>query len=238
MITLPQVTGNTLDLSVSPKFAFEHDREGAFPNGQSALKYIIDTEIKTGAWHDEILTTLPDNAVIVDVGMNVGLFSLYLESRNRKFYGIEPCGYHIDVAKELFEKFGFDATIYEGVLYSKDGMVTLWEAPENTTSNRVGAGAPTKVESRRLKTFLEENEIDEVDLLKIDVEGAEKAIILEDKTIGEALRKCKLIFIETHVGDAYMTVAEKNELVVKIIGFGFSCREAKRAGSYYFTRQT
>lgn len=236
MINLPLVNQDSLDLSVSEKFSAEYHKHGAFPNGLSPYKFIVETEINTGAWFDNVLCELPDNAVIVDIGMNVGLFTLYLGAKSRKFYGIEPCEYHIEIAKELFEKLGYDVTVYKGVIYNKNGMVGLWEAPENTTSNRVGDTAPTKVESKTLKSFFDENGIEKVDFLKMDCEGSEKQIILQDPTIDEALKKCKTIFIETHCGDAYMSLEEVNLLVDKIVGLGFKCRESIRKGSFYFTQ--
>lgn len=228
MIELKQYNGNVIDLSQSAKFAYHYHKPGAY------AKYILENEINNGMWADEILGTIADDAVIIDAGMNVGLFSLYLEAKNRTFYGVEPCAQHILVANDLLAKFGHAFCIYEGVLFNKDGMVTLCEAPENTTSNRVGEGGGLKVESRRLKTFLEERNIEEVGLLKLDVEGSEKQIILEDPSIGEALAKCKIVFIETHVAPGYMTIEERDAMLEKIQGFGFTVLEARRAGSYYF----
>lgn len=229
MIELKQVTGPTIDLSISNKFVYHYNKAGSF------AKYILDAEINAGLWYDELLATLPDNAVIVDVGANVGLFSLYLEARQRKFYCVEPAFNHNLVMRDLFDRLGYNAEIFEGVIYNKDGEAPYLEEPQNTTSNKVGEGG-RPVKSKTLLTYFNDNNLQEVDLLKLDCEGSEKSIVLEDPTVGEALQRCKLIFVETHTGGPYMTLEEAKALVVKIGSLGFYVSGGAREGSYYFKR--
>ena len=230
MINLTQVNGEVIDLSISPKFVEHYNKEGAF------AKFILDNELNPGSWYDDILAQLPDDATIVDVGMNVGLFTLYLPSKQRKFYCVEPCIEHIVVARELFTKFGYDYSIYSGVVYSSDGVVKLFEEPQNTTSNRVGSDGKKSVESVTLKTLFENYKLDKIDLLKLDCEGAERQIILQDPTVQDALSKVKVLFLETHTGDGtvYMTVEEKDALLDKIKSFGFTYKAGNRHDSHYF----
>jgi FkbM family methyltransferase len=226
-IELKQVTGTTLDLSVSNKFVYHYNKSGSF------AKYILDAEINAGLWYDDVLRGLPDNAVIVDVGANVGLFSLYFEAKQRKFYCVEPAFNHNLVMRDLFDKLGYNAQIFEGVIYNKDGEAPYLEEPQNTTSNKVGDGG-RPVKSKTLLTYFNDNNLQNVDLLKLDCEGSEKQIILDDPTIDEALKRCKLIFIETHTGKPYMTLSERDALIEKINKLGFHFTEGARQGSYYF----
>lgn len=227
MIALKQISGNIIDLSESEKFN-EHYKK---PN--SYAKYIIDREINVGFWHDSLLERLPQDAVIVDAGTNVGLFTLYLNSQRRKFYCIEPTHSHIEIAKDLFGKLNVDAEIFEGVIYNKDGEVNLFQESTNSTMNRVGQkGSP--VPSLTLKSFFEKYNLEKVDLLKLDVESAEKQIVMEDETVGEAFDKCRLVFIETHPQDGFGNHVNENDIIEKMKTFGFIHKVGKREMSHYF----
>src|ERR1035437_8676031 len=174
MINLTQVNGEVIDLSISPKFVDHYNKEGAF------AKFILDNELNPGAWYDDILAQLPDDATIVDVGMNVGLFTLYLPAKQRKFYCVEPCEAHIEVAEELFSKFGYNAQIVKGVISNKCAPVRFFEEPQNTTSNRIGQDGKKVVQSNTLFNFFKIPELAKVDLLKVDAEGSERDIFLYD----------------------------------------------------------
>lgn len=228
MIALKQLRGQVVDLSVSARFICHYHRYG------SLAPYIIDNEINNGGWYDELLTSIPEDAVIVDIGANVGLFSAYIGGPGRTYYCVEPCENHTIVLKDLMGSLGYVAHVYKGVIYNHHGMVNLVEAPENTTSNRVVEWGGLSVQALTLNAYFEILGLESVDFLKMDCEGSEKQIILEDPTIGEALKKCKLIFIETHTGDGYMTLSERDELVARVAGFGFKVVPGKRAGSFYF----
>ena len=171
--------------------------------------------------------------MIVDAGANVGLFSAYLNNGKRKFYCIEPTPAHVEIAKELFEKINCNAIIFEGVLFNKNGEVNLFEEKTNSTMNRVG-GTGKGVPALTLKTFLEKYNLSNVDLLKLDVESAEQQIIMEDETVGDALQKCKLVFIEVHPQDGFGNHVDVDGIINKMKSFGFTHKEGKREMSHYF----
>ncbi len=232
MIELTQVSGELLDLSISPKFVEHYNKPSAF------AKFILDNEINNGSWYDDLLANLPDDATIVDVGMNVGLFSLYLPAMHRKFYCVEPCEAHIEVAQELFDKLGYNVQIAKGVISNRVAPVKFFEEPQNTTSNRIGNDGNKIVQSNTLFNFFKIDGLEKIDLLKIDAEGSEKDIFLYDPTIGEALQKVNILFLETHTGDGtvYMTVEEKDMLLDKIKSFGFTYKAGNRHDSHYFIK--
>ena len=60
MINLITVDNQVKDLSVSTLFVSHYNKANSF------AKYIIDNEINNGMWFDELLKTLPDDAVIID----------------------------------------------------------------------------------------------------------------------------------------------------------------------------
>ena len=228
MIPLKKIDGNVIDLSVSPLF-MQH-----YANKNSFAQYILDKEINNGVWYDEILAKLPEDAVIVDAGSNVGLFSLYLNKKGRKLFCIEPSSSHISVAQELFKKLGCEATIWEGVLYNIDGEVRLYADAGNSTMNRVSESG-WLVKARTLKSFFDICRLKSVDLLKLDVEGSEWKIIMEDETIGDALNKCKVVFIETHPG-FFGNGDNEQPMIDKIMSLGFSHTKGTRDCSHYFIK--
>lgn len=227
MIALKKVNGEIIDMSVSDKFR-EH-----YLKSNTYAKYIIDNEINTGEWYDSLFDTLSQDAVIVDAGANVGMFTAYMNLGKRKFFCIEPTVSHGVIATELFSKLEIDATIFNGVIFNKDGFVNLFEESSNSTMNRIGSKG-TLVKSLTLKSFLDEYNIDKVDLLKLDVESAEHQIIMEDATIGDALAKCKMVMIEVHPQDGFGNKVDVEGIINKMKSFGFVHKEGKKSLSHYF----
>jgi hypothetical protein len=85
MIPFKQLDGTEIDLSVSKLFEEHYNKPTSF------TKYIIDNEINKGLWDPEILRDiLKKDAIVIDAGANVGLFSLYVLPYIRKIYLIEP----------------------------------------------------------------------------------------------------------------------------------------------------
>lgn len=227
MITLKRIDKSPVDLSASPKFVAHYNKANSYSN------YIIENEINAGQWYDDLLADLPEDAVIVDAGANVGLFSIYLNNGKRKFYCIEPTPVHVDIAKEVFEKMNCNAEIFEGVIFNKDGEVNLFQEASNSTMNRVGKKG-TGVPSLTLKSFFKKYKLEKVDLLKLDVESAEQQIIMEDETVGEALQKCKVVFIEVHPQDGFGGIVDVEGIINKMKSLGFTHKEGKREMSHYF----
>lgn len=59
--------------------------------------------------------------------------------------------------------------------------------------------------------------IDKIDILKLDIEGAEREVFLEDNKISEVLENTKVIICELHYFDE-----TKDAILKKIIDFGYS----------------
>lgn len=125
---------------------------------------------------------------IVDVGANIGTFSLFIYKHCHKIYALEP-------APENFEL--LSKTVTDNKL---EKIKPFEEALAGNTGTRpmrmirgAGFGAWTitdmtgspedyiQVKHITLKEFMEREGIDYIDLLKMDVEGAEKEIF-EDPT--------------------------------------------------------
>ncbi len=227
LIAMKQADGKILDLSGSEKF------KAHYLKGNTYAKYIIDNEINDGQWYDSLFDDLPEDAVVVDVGANVGLFAAYLNNGKRKFYCVEPTTSHIQIAAELFQKINCDASIWGGVIYNKNGTVNLFEEASNSTMNRVSAKGRS-VPSMTLKSFFDAYKLDKVDLLKLDIESAEQQVILEDPTVDEPLRKCSMVFIEVHPQDGFGNKVNVDGIIDKLKSLGFVHKEGGKPMAHYF----
>lgn len=128
---------------------------------------------------------LPQRPVVVDVGANIGFFTIGLgRVEGARVYAVEPMPENVRRLRENVDANDlFDVvTVVPLALGDADGE--LWLAPESTesaTGNAAPAdpGAPgaSRVDVRRLDDVAVEWDLDRCDLLKIDVEGGELAVL-------------------------------------------------------------
>lgn len=122
---------------------------------------------------------------IVDAGANVGLFSLVASCHARQVISLEPHPITFRVLQMNLETNRIaNVTALQAALWTEDGTVSL-EVPDHerdryavsTGSHIVADGAPKAraAEAISLETVVER--YGEIDLLKIDIEGAEEQVI-------------------------------------------------------------
>jgi len=141
----------------------------------------------------------------IDVGANVGLFSLYLLNRNcRNIHSLEPCESSFSVLNSLFKETN-NVECHKIALYKKNGKVNLNTSIANTTISTVLENYNTKsnkygskenVACLTLASFLKSNSIESLDLVKLDIEGCEYDVL--KNTDDETLLKSKRYLIEYH----------------------------------------
>lgn len=136
---------------------------------------------------------------IIDVGANTGIYSLIAKSVNNKanVYAFEP-------VKRVFKKLeennilnNFDIQSYEFALSNYDGEAVIFDQnTEHTYSVAVNKNLTeigesvieTKIKTIKLSSFIEQNNIQNVDLIKIDVETHEAEVL---EGFGNYLEKYK-----------------------------------------------
>lgn len=138
-----------------------------------------------------------DQPLILDLGANIGLATLYFKSLfpKAKVLAFEP-------DPNIFSVLKSNCTDLDGVVLAQKAVSKSNEAvkflPTNDdagsliTSNHSGVGI--SVESIRLSELISEQD-SEVEFLKIDIEGAELEVLLESS---KQLAKVKRIFVEYH----------------------------------------
>ena len=103
---------------------------------------------------------------------------------------------------------------------------------DNTTCSKVSNNGKINVKSKTLLEYFNNLNIGKVDLLKLDCEGSEQQIILEDPTIDDVLKKCKVVFIEVHTQPWGNT--DEQGIINKMKSLDFTHKSGKRNLSHYF----
>lgn len=171
-----------------------------YHTGNSFTKHIIEKEINNGHYNDPDFKKIFDNndAVVIDGGANIGLFSLHLFKACKKIYAVEPTAKHLNVLRNLSEKLKIDNIEFCEIAFNNyDGECSFIVDEGNTTQNRIEMGGHS-VKCLTILNFIKQINEPIVDLLKIDIEGGERFSILEDPTFDDVASVCKNIYIEIH----------------------------------------
>lgn len=139
---------------------------------------------------------------VVDVGANIGTFSLFIYKHCHKIYAMEPAPENFELLSKTIEDNKLEKIKpFEEALAGNTGtrpMRMIREAGAGGWTITDMTGKPEdyiQVKHITLKEFMEREGIEYIDLLKMDVEGAEKEI-LEDPTF--PFNKIGTIICEFH----------------------------------------
>jgi FkbM family methyltransferase len=163
-----------------------------------------------------------DVRTIVDLGANAGQAALLLRDRfpDALIVSVEA---DPEVARLAARNLSGDPRlrVVDAAIADHDGSVVLtrlarWSWGSNVFANWASAdNHGIVVRSLRLGTLLADHGLDEVDLLKIDVEGAE----LQALTSDDAVRRVHRVVGEVHPSVLQMPAAEAVELIRRHGGF-------------------
>ena len=136
---------------------------------------------------------------IIDAGANVGYSAIYFANRfpNSKIISIEPEEKNFEILKENIKHYPN--------IYAINSA--LWPEEEELYINDRGTGAwgfnvkadkksDTQIRSTTITKLIEESEFDIIDILKIDIEGSEKALF--ERSYKNWINKTRLISVEIH----------------------------------------
>lgn len=133
---------------------------------------------------------------IIDAGANIGLSTIFFKQMypKSKIVGFEASPTVFQVLDYNLNQFNFEnVTVYQKALWKNEKSVSFFD--EGADAGRLKTDSDhlniIQVGTTRLLPFLAED----VDLLKMDIEGAETEVILDSKS---KLENVKNIFIEYH----------------------------------------
>lgn len=135
---------------------------------------------------------------IVDLGANVGQAALWFRAQfpNARIFCVEP---DPRTFATLTRNLGGDplVTLRQFAVSASDGWVSLERTPNSSWGTRVAdTDAPdaTRVRAVSIDTLFDAHELDEVDLMKVDIEGQEHAALCS----GRAGARAGLVVGELH----------------------------------------
>ena len=133
--------------------------------------------------------------VCLDIGSCTGEFSLWVYPQAEKIYSIEANKKAFGYLKENVKDFPKITPLFLAIA-GINGKVEVWgEGIGDSTIVYSQGGGVNKVKAQTLATFIQKNNIEQVDCLKIDVESAEKEIF-EAKDFKDIAKKIKYIIGE------------------------------------------
>ena len=166
-----------------------------FARPNETMTDIIVNQINTEGLYNAVLADKTD-LVIVDIGANIGLFSLYAQDSAKRIIAVEPTPATLNILKRLVNT---NIEIVEAALAFKDGTVDFF-VHENPTINSLAvnqSGERITVAAKTIKTILDELNVDHVDFVKCDIEGSEM-FALDLLRLREVADRIDTWFIEVH----------------------------------------
>jgi len=141
---------------------------------------------------------------ILDVGANIGVVTQHLREYAKKLYALEPSAEHFEALKKNKEFNHWDnVEIFNVAVSDGDGKAALNRNNDNRTCHSLTLKfnqGDELVKTTRLDTFFKENEIEKIDFMKFDVEGAED-MIFRSEGFKNVADKITAMLVEFHLAD-------------------------------------
>ena len=171
--------------------------------------------------------------LVLDIGANSGLFSLLCVNKGvKKVYAFEPNKESLINLNSVTKNLNIE--IVDKAVYTKDEDLKFYIDPTNTTIGSLSKEhleihanslEEVVVPAISLKTFVKQNNIDKISLVKIDIEGAEYEII--DELEDEVFNIIDGFLIEYHDNSNQKV----QKLVDKLISKGFDIDQIRDQNS-------
>lgn len=183
--------------------------------------YHSDAIVLREIWEENVYEVkdhhFTEGGTVIDIGANIGAFSIYAAWKGAKVYAIEPEPHNLEALKRNIDLsvMMHKITICPYAISDYKGIAKINDDGGGSTivdNNVLG----TDIEVMTLDNFFSLYHIDSVDVMKIDVEGAEYQIIMGASR--ESLQKCKYITMEfdirtgKHMGDMVRKLSETHHV--------------------------
>lgn len=179
---------------------------------------------------------LPDKPFVVDIGANAGYFDVLLLSKinKAKIFAYEPLPHNIDLIKSIVKQ---NLWLQQNLFFYQKAVTGIKQENlelymENTSNNQVVASVFADFDERNnsrisvpcisLTDIINQNNLPQIDLLKMDCEGSEYDIIYN--TDKNYIQRIKILVAEVHDLDN-----EKNNitaLTIYLKSLGFSVKHS------------
>ena len=171
---------------------------------QIRLEELTDLKAFWQIFLRKVYRVQPTDRVILDLGANIGVFTLYAarSAPQARVFSLEPFpstfnrlvmnirDHHLEGRVTCLN---FAATGTAGARVMPDAAVP---SQRRSVSSSTKAKSGTEVQGKTLANLLDENDLSQVDLLKMDIEGSEYEVLLS--TPQNVLARIRRIAMEYH----------------------------------------
>ncbi len=178
-----------------------------------------------------------DNVVVFDVGAHVGRVTTVYRAMfpSARIYAFEPFPESFALLTERTRADGARTSSYNLALADRKGRAVLNANVASLTNSllaseveshrywgkgKLETSARLEVDTSSIDCFCEENCIDRIDILKLDVQGAEYAVLNGAQRM-LANHRIALIFMEVIVAPTYQGQHKLHEYLGKLDSFGY-----------------
>ena len=191
---LENIVNQKIDLSISEKFRNHIQNPGTYTD-------FLVWQLNQHNFRNFLLHKKDIN--VLDLGGNIGLWSLYLAPICKNIITVEPTPSHCEVALEIFNSLNKEnnITLFNCAISDLDGFKNFNIGIKNSTMNSLHKyqehDGIIKIQTFKLKTFIKAFNF-KIDFLKIDIEGSEKEVILNSDFDSFIYDNVESIYLETH----------------------------------------
>lgn len=162
---------------------------------------------------------------ILDIGANIGLTTQYFAHFAKQVYSIEPAAEHVEVLEHMVKHNKLDnVKVLKYAIANKDGKMKLHHN-SNATMHSLSARVSDpklgseEVQTIRVNTLLKKHNIEHVDFMKLDIEGAEMEVI-GGRGFEKACDKIDSMVVEYHT----WSQVNPAQLVTTLTDYGYDVR--------------
>lgn len=188
------------------------------------------SRVKEDATTEFIQSFLRPGMTFVDVGANVGYFTLLAASLGARVIAYEPTPAVFARLRQNVALNGFDnVMLVNAAVADQRGTLTLYQSPDDPEANNLFGDGDHSVEvaAVALDDDLKERGVQKVDLLKIDAEGAEPMVLLGSARLLSG-SSAPSVILEVNPVTLRSANSEPAALLEALETKGYICRELER----------
>jgi FkbM family methyltransferase len=223
-------------------YEFDGNRRKAIVNGKNIIfksppddsTYHLINEIFWELTYQKDYVKIDTGDIVVDIGANIGVFSAYAQQfKPTHTYSLEPANETFNYLKQNMKGFNNVTIIEKGI--SKTGgplEMTLSNTSachvlktntqilnSNIQSHLSSRPSSTTVQTQTINQFIEENNIDIIDFLKVDCEGGEYDLFttLDKDYLTNNIRKIVLEYHSPLIKTELLNIFKKYGFLIECI---------------------
>jgi FkbM family methyltransferase len=144
--------------------------------------------------------------IIVDLGGNIGLTSVFFANRfpTAQIISVEPDAHNFEYLTKNCAPYQ-NIRALNAAVWSSEKQLTIdsnfrdgAEWSRSVMNNSQGGATDQQIDAITVKKIMKQFDTDKIDILKIDIEGAEAELFLNDPAFPDIMKKTKILAVEVH----------------------------------------